>query len=105
MRGEKKIRAALPHLTERELWFVEMDCHRAADAAAIGGAREAEWLRYVNLENDAIEERKRRFPDSRCPFPKALVDGWTEKERDEMDEMYKRIFSGKVKVTTKGSEK
>ena len=41
MREEMKIRAALPHLTERELWFVKMDCHRAADAAAIGEERRA----------------------------------------------------------------
>lgn len=96
MRGAKKILAALQHLTERELWFVELDSHRAADAAAIGGASEAEWLQYVDLENDVKAERKRRFPDSRCPFPRALVDGWTAKELHEMEKMYKRIFSGKA---------
>lgn len=92
MRGAKKIRAALPHLTERELWFVELDLHRAADVAAIGGASEAEWLQYVDLESEARKEREGRFLNSRCPFPRALVDGWTREEQDEMNAMYKRIL-------------
>lgn len=96
MRGAKKIRAALPHLTKRELWFIELDAHRAADAAAIGGASEAEWLQYVDMESEARKEREGRFPNSRCPFPRALVDGWTAKELHEMEKMYKRIFSGKA---------
>lgn len=95
MRGEKKIRAALPPLTERELWFVEFDSHRAANVAAIGGASEAQWQQYVSLEEDAAKERKRRFPGSVCPFPNARVDGWTKAELDEMGKMYKRIYSGK----------
>ena len=94
MKGEKQIRAALPHLAERELWFVELDSHRAADAAAIGGASNAQWQEYVTMENDVKKERERRFPDSRCPFPRALVDGWTDGELDEMKQLYKRIFSG-----------
>lgn len=94
MRGKKKIRAALPHLTERELWFVEFDLHRAADAAAIGGASNAQWQEYVTMESDVKKERERRFPDSSCPFPRARVDGWTDKELDEMKQLYKRIFSG-----------
>lgn len=94
MRGKKKIRAALPHLTERELWFVEFDLHRAADTAAIGGASNAQWQEYVTMENDVKKERERRFPDSSCPFPRARVDGWTDKELDEMEQLYKRIFSG-----------
>ena len=97
MRCEKKIRAALPHLTERELWFVEFDSHRAADAAAIGGASEAKWQQYVALEEDTAKERKRRFHASVCPFPRALVDGWTDAELDEMAKMYKRIFSRSTK--------
>ena len=96
MTGEKKIRAALPHLTERELWFVEFDTHRAANAAAIGGASAAVWQQYVTIEEDTAKERKRRFPTSVCPFPRARVDGWTDAERDEMARMYQRIFSGKV---------
>lgn len=96
MRGAKKIRAALPHLTERELWFVELDSHRAADVAAIGGASEAEWLQYVDLESEAKKEREGRFLNSCCPFPRALVDGWTAKQLHEMEKMYKRIFSGKA---------
>lgn len=96
MRGEKKIRAALPHLTERELWFVEFDTHRAANVAAIGGASVTEWQQYVSLEEDAAKERKRRFPGSVCPFPNARVDGWTKAELDEMGKMYKRIYSGKT---------
>ena len=97
MRGEKQIRAALPHLTERELWFVEFDTHRAANAAAIGGASSSDWYQYLALEEDTAKERKRRFPDSVCPFPRARVYGWTEDQRDEMAKMYKRIFSRKSK--------
>ena len=96
MRGKKKIRAALPHLTERELWFVEFDLHRAANAAAIGGASNAQWQEYVTMENDVKEERERRFPHSNCPFPRARVDGWTKEEHDEMGKMYDRIFSGRI---------
>lgn len=95
MRGAKKILAALQHLTERELWFAELDAHRAADVAAIGGASEAEWLQYVDLESEARKEREGRFPNSCCPFPRARVDGWTQVQLDEMSMMYKRIYSGK----------
>ena len=105
MRGEKKIRAALAHLTERELWFVEFDVHRAANAAAIGGASVAEWQRYLTLEEDTAKERKRRFPASVCPFPRARVDGWTEAEYDEMNAMYRRIFAGKAIVPMGGGDK
>lgn len=96
MRGEKKIRAALPHLTERELWFVEFDAHRAADVAAIGGASVTKWRQYVSLEEDAAKERKRRFPGSVCPFPNARADRWTKAELEEMGKMYERIYSGKT---------
>ena len=93
MRGKKKIRAALPHLTERELWFVEFDMHRAADAAAIGGASQAQWQEYVTMEDDVKKEREKRFPNSKCPFPRARVDGWTNEQLDEMSKMYKRILA------------
>lgn len=94
MRGEKKIRAALPYLTARELWFIECDCHRVANAAAIGGASGAQWQQYVTLEDDIAKERKQRFPESVCPFPRACVDGWTDKELIELDEVHNKINRG-----------
>ena len=95
MRGKKKIRAALPYLSERELWFVKIDLHRAADAAAIGGATEAQWLEYVGIENEVGRELDKRFPETKCPFPRAGVDGWTDAELKEMGKMYNRIWKGK----------
>ena len=98
MRGEKQIRAALPFLGERDLWFIECDAHRAADAAAIGGATVAHWQKYVTLEEDIAEIRRIKFPGSRCPFPnQPLVNGWTDEQYAEMGRLYKRIFSNKVK--------
>lgn len=105
MRGKKKILAALPHLTARELWFIKCDLHRAADAAAIGGASNAQWQEYVTLEEDVAEELKTRFPDSGCPFPRACIDGWSDEELKEMEELYKRIFRGKVVSCKKGKKK
>lgn len=97
MRGEAAIRRAIPHLTERELWLVELDCHRAADAAALGGASERHWMQYVNLENDIAKERKTRFPVSKCPFPNVCVTGWSIDEYAELCSLYRRIQRVKPK--------
>ena len=104
MRHEAAIRRAIPHLTERELWLVELDCHRAADAAALGGASERHWMRYVNLENDIAKERKMRFPASKCPFPNACVAGWSDDEYAELCSLYKKIQRMKPKKESEAEE-
>jgi len=91
MNDETAIRLVLQHLTERELWLVELDVHREADAAAIGGAGEKQRMQYVSLESAISDERKRRFPSSRCPFPKACVVGWSDDEFLELVSLYRRI--------------
>ena len=84
MRLEDKIIIALPQLTHLELRLCEKDCHRAADACAIGGGSVRSWNRYVRMENlfcFEIERRNikecRRFVEEHTPDElKVLKEAW-----------------------------
>jgi hypothetical protein len=60
MRLEDKIIIAIKQLTPLELRLCEKDCHRAADACAIGGGSCRQWNRYVHMEYLFKYERERR---------------------------------------------
>ena len=93
MSFEQKIRAALPHLAARELWFIEVDYdHSERTMARLGqraSARHCEKMKKI-----VAEERKRRFPASLCPFAHAYSCGWNRRESREMDALYERIQRG-----------
>jgi hypothetical protein len=60
MKLEDKIVMTLTQLSPLELRLCEKDCHRAADACAIGGGSHRQWNRYVRMENLFKYERERR---------------------------------------------
>ena len=90
MRGEKRLREALPHMNADELRMKWKDCRRAQDIVAIGGASEAEWNRYVTLANDIWRELERRFPED-AKKPINYVEDWTPEEHDRLCELGRRI--------------
>ena len=98
MRGKKQIIKALPTLGERELTLVWRDCRRAADAAAIGGATEAQWNQYRELEHEIENECERRFGTK-------PNDYLNREGEDELAQIYERIFSRKREAArTRGEQ-
>lgn len=93
MSFEQKIRAALPHLAARELWFVEVDYDHSERTMARLGQR-ASAQHCEKMKKIVAEERKRRFPTSLCPFVHAYSCGWNRRESREMDALYERIQRG-----------
>jgi hypothetical protein len=95
MRGEKRLRAALPHLNAEELRMVWKDCRRAQDVVAIGGGTSAEWNKYVALADDIWRELEKRFPeDARKPID--YTKSWTPEEYDALAAIHRRIQKGVV---------
>jgi len=95
MRGEKRLRAALPHLSAKELRMVWKDCRRAQDVVAIGGGTSAEWDKYVTLANDIRRELERRFPED-AKKPIDYTKDWTPEEYDRLTAIHRRIQKGMV---------
>ena len=93
MTFEQKIRKALPHLSARELWFIEVDYDHTRRSAA-----RLEMCAVARSCSSMVEtiqkERSKRFPDSRCPFPCAFTRGWNLSQSEELDALYKRIQRG-----------
>ena len=90
---EQKIRKALPHLSARELWFIEVDYDHTRRSAAKLEMRAG--VRSCSSMVETIqEERSKRFPDSRCPFPCAFTRGWNLPQSKGLDALYKRIQRG-----------
>lgn len=86
MRGKTQILRALPTLNERELTLVWRDVRRAADAAAIGGATEAQWNQYREVESAIESECERRFG--------VKPNDYLNREgEDELSQIYKRVFN------------
>jgi hypothetical protein len=93
MTFEQKIRKALPHLSARELWFIEIDYAMSkATMSHLGQCADAR--QDARMEKAVTKERMRRFPKSRCPFPRALHRGWSRRQSKEMDALYERIQRG-----------
>lgn len=93
MTFEQKIRKALPHLSARELWFIEFDYAMSkATMSHLGQCADAR--QDARMEKAVTKERVRRFPKSRCPFPRALHRGWSRRQSKEMDALYERIQRG-----------
>lgn len=90
MRGEKRMRKALPFLDAEELRMVWKDCRRAQDVVAIGGGTVAEWNKYVTLANDIWRELERRFPED-AKKPIDYTKGWTPEEYDKLAAIHRRI--------------
>jgi hypothetical protein len=90
----KKIKAALPHLSELELWLLEKDAHRAADAAALGGATPAQWNRYLDCEATFHDERVERFGAGMGVSRSFLADH-TPDELKALDAAWRKIRTGK----------
>lgn len=99
MRGKKKLLAALPTLDARELVLIARDIHRAADAAAIGGASEREWYDYLEAEDAALKELERRFPGTD-------IGGFYNREGEkELKAIYRKIMCPKkAKAKKDGAE-
>lgn len=83
MTFEQKIRKALPHLSARELWFIEFDY-----------AMSKATMSHLGQCTDARQDARMRFPKSRCPSPRVLHRGWSRRQSEEMDALYKRIQRG-----------
>ena len=93
MTFEQKIRKALPHLSARELWFIEVDYdHTRRSAAKLEMCAVARSC--ASMVETIQKERSKRFPDSRCPFPSAFVRGWNLPQSEELSALYKRIQRG-----------
>lgn len=93
MTFEQKIRKALPHLSARELWFIEVDYdHSRLSAVRLDMCAVARSC--TNMIEAIKKERSKRFPDSRCPFPCAFTRGWNLPQSEELDALYKRIQRG-----------
>ena len=90
----KKIKAALPHLSELELWLLEKDAHRAADVAAIRGATVAQWNRYTECEAAFHDERVERFGTGMGVSRSFLADH-TPDELKALDAACRKIHTGK----------
>lgn len=89
----QKILKALPHLSARELWFIEADYAMSkATMSHLGQCTDAR--QDARMEKAVTKERLRRFPKSRCPFPRALHRGWSRRQSKEMDALYERIQRG-----------
>lgn len=95
MKGEKRLRAALPYLGAEELRMIWKDCRRAQDVAAIGGATERRWNEYVSLADDVWREFERRFPD-KAKSPIDYTKSWTPEEYDRLAAIHRRIQKGMV---------
>lgn len=95
MRGEKRMRKALPFLDAEELRMVWKDCRRAQDVVAIGGGTVAEWNKYVTLANDIWRELERRFPED-AKKPIDYTKDWTPEEYDRLTAINRRIEKGMV---------
>lgn len=93
MTFEQKIREALPHLSARELWFIEVDYDNTSRSAAELEMR-AVARSCMSMVETIQKERSKRFPDSRCPFPCAFTRGWNLPQSEELDALYKRIQRG-----------
>lgn len=93
MTFEQKIRKALPHLSARELWFIEADYDHTMRSAT-----RLEMCAVARSCSSMVEtiqkERAKRFPDSRCPFPCAFTRGWNLPQSEELDALYQRIQRG-----------
>ena len=93
MTFEQKIRKALPHLSARELWFIEVDYDHTMRSAT-----RLEMCAVARSCSSMVEtiqkERSKRFPDSRCPFPCAFTRGWNLPQSEELDALYQRIQRG-----------
>ena len=78
----QKICKALPHLSARELWFIEVDYdHTRRSAAKLEMCAVARSC--ASMVETIQKERLKRFPDSRCPFPARLrVDGIFHRARN-----------------------
>ena len=94
MTFEQKIRKALPHLSARELWFIEVDYDHTRRSAAKLEMR-AVARSCSSMVETIQKERTKRFPDSRCPFPCAFTRGWNLSQSEELDALYKRIQRGR----------
>lgn len=89
----QKILKALPHLSARELWFIEFDYAMSkATMSHLGQCTDAR--QDARMEKAVTKERMRRFPKSRCPFPCAFTRGWNLPQSEELDALYKRIQRG-----------
>lgn len=93
MRLEDKIIIALPQLTHLELRLCEKDCHRAADACAIGGGSHRQWNRYVRMENLFKYEQERRNIEEWGIFDKEH----TPDELKVLEEAWRKIKAIKAK--------
>ena len=93
MTFEQKMRKALPHLSARELWFIEADYDHTRRSAAKLEMR-AVARSCSSMVETIQKERSKRFPDSRCPFPCAFMRGWNLPQCEELDALYKRIQRG-----------
>lgn len=87
MRGKKQLLRSLPDLTEMELVLVWRDVRRAADVVAIGGS-EREWNNYIEVEHAIERECEKRYG-------KKPTDYLNHEEEDELQAIYKNIFSRK----------
>lgn len=96
----EKIKLSLPHLTTEELWLCEKDCHRAADACALGGGSSRRWNSYCELEHMFHEERKSRNEDD-CEV-KSFVTSFTQEELVVLTEAWRKIREKKF-VSKKGN--
>lgn len=93
MTFEQKIRKTLPHLSARELWFIEVDYdHTRRSAAKLEMCAVARSC--ASMVETIQKERSKRFPDSRCPFPCAFMRGWNLQQSKDLDALYKRIQRG-----------
>ena len=93
MRLEDKIIIALPQLTPLELLLCVKDCHRAADACAIGGGSHRQWNRYVHMENlFRFEIERRNIKECRI-----FVEEYTPDELKVLIEAWRKIKAIKAK--------
>lgn len=89
---KQRITETLPHLSLEELWLLEKDCRRAADACAIGGGSLRKWNGYCEKERLFREARHGR---EGAPVPgRSFITPHTEAELKILANAWDKIQKG-----------